>query len=174
MLMLFFILHILHMYHIPYCYISKYVCIYIYMPKLLPIHAYIYIYTHCLYVHVYDDMCRVLLLHDSCTFYICMIFHFATFANLCIYIYIYVYVLYSILLHLPTYTYYIYIYIYLPKHISIRAYIYIHCLYVPVYDYMYRVHWLHDAWTIVYHDRAGLNALKIDIDSVCFNPCRSR
>ena len=87
------------------------------MPKLLPIHAYIYI--HCLYVHVYDDMCRVLLLHDSCTLYICMIFHFATFTDLCIYIYMYV--SYSILLHLPTYTY-----IYMLKHISICAYIYIY------------------------------------------------
>jgi hypothetical protein len=166
------IFYFAHFTYVPYSILLLHfqICMYIYMPKLLPIHAYIYIYTHCLYVHVYDDMCRVLLLHDSCTFYICMIFHFATFANLCIYIYMCMYYIpycyiYQ-LIHI--------IYIYLPKHISIRAYIYIHCLYVPVYDYMYRVHWLHDAWTIVYHDRAGLNALKIDIDSVCFNPCRSR
>ena len=124
MLMLFFILHILHMYHIPYCYISKYVCIYIYMPKLLPIHA--YIYTHCLYVHVYDDMCRVLLLHDSCTFYICMIFHFATFANLCIYIYICV----CIIFHIATFTNLYILYIYICLNIYLYVHIYIYTLFV--------------------------------------------
>ena len=128
------------------------------MPKLLPIHAYIYIYIHCLYVHVYDDMCRVLLLHDSCTLYICMIFHFATFTDLCIYIYICMY-------HIP----YCYIYQLIHIYICLNIYLYVH-IYIPVYDYIYRVLWLHAAWTIVYHDRAGLNGLEIDIDSVCFNP----
>ena len=128
------------------------------MPKLLPIHAYIYIYIHCLYVHVYDDMCRVLLLHDSCTLYICMIFHFATFTDLCIYICMY---------HIP----YCYIYQLIHIYICLNIYLYVHIyIYIPVYDYIYRVLWLHAAWTIVYHDRAGLNGLEIDIDSVCFNP----
>ena len=105
------------MYHISYCYISKYIyrCLnfYLYM------HIYIYIYIHCLYVHVYDDMCRVLLLHDSCTLYICMIFHFATFTDLCIYIYV------CIIFHIATFTN-LYIYIYMLKHISICVCIYIY------------------------------------------------
>ena len=87
------------------------------MPKLLPIHAYIYI--HCLYVHVYDDMCRVLLLHDSCTLYICMIFNFATFTDLCIYICMY---------HNP----YCYIYQLIHIYICLNIYLYV-CAYIYIY-----------------------------------------
>ena len=126
------------------------------MPKLLPIHAYIYIYIVCMYM--YMMICAgcfycMILAHYTYVWY-SILLHLQT------YVYIYMYVSYSILLHLPTYTY---------IYICLNIYLYVH-IYIPVYDYIYRVLWLHAAWTIVYHDRAGLNGLEIDIDSVCFNP----
>ena len=124
------------------------------MPKLLPIHAYIYTLFVCTCIWWYVQgafiawFLHIIHMYDIPFCYIYRL------------MYIYMYVSYSILLHLPTYTY---------IYICLNIYLYVH-IYIPVYDYIYRVLWLHAAWTIVYHDRAGLNGLEIDIDSVCFNP----
>jgi hypothetical protein len=128
------IFYFAHFTYVPYSILLHFqICMYLYMTKLLPIHA--YIYTHCLYVHVYDDMCRVLLLHDSCTFYICMIFHFATFANLCIYIYIYICV--CIIFHIATFTNLYILYIYICLNIYLYVHIYIYTLFVCTCIWLY-------------------------------------
>lgn len=113
--------------YVPYSILLHFqICMYIYMPKLLPIHAYIYIHIVCMYT--YMMICAgcfycMILAHFTYVWY-SILLHLQT--------YVFIYICVCIIFHIATFTnlYILYIYICLNIYLYVHIYIYIVCMYL--------------------------------------------